>query len=382
MMFPGGIERALGIAEISEWFDWMRREIPSGGIALPHEETAAAFAGHALRLRDRIRSVYHHLPISLEKRLIESALVYQCWELQKDVYSTAKWPEACRVNTLITVEAERYLRPVGTVWGYHLVVGRDGFQYLITLPSGSEYETLPATQVICNRLARLIGLIVHDVAIVSVERKFLPGHDARPGRAHHAPRRGPELCVGFRLLEPWHSDRSGREEPVPADQRNRRHLIGALVFDVWTLNLSPRQWITGFNQGTGRNESTLVSDAGGLAGGDWARYTGSTFESLPAVQAMAAKVKRWEQVSPWIQKMAEVDLNPMWELSAQMPPQWYGECLRSLSHVLDQVGRRQWDIARALHHFMKVGYLPSMRMRHWPGTATHDPQVHELEESA
>jgi hypothetical protein len=34
-MFPGGIERALGVAEISEWFDWMRSEIPCGGIDLP-----------------------------------------------------------------------------------------------------------------------------------------------------------------------------------------------------------------------------------------------------------------------------------------------------------------------------------------------------------
>jgi hypothetical protein len=76
MMFPGGIKRALGIAEISEWFEWMRREIPRGGLALPPEETAALFAGHALGVRDRVKSIYrYHLPTPLENRFIESALV-------------------------------------------------------------------------------------------------------------------------------------------------------------------------------------------------------------------------------------------------------------------------------------------------------------------
>lgn len=242
MMFPGGIERALGIAEISEWFDWMRREIPSGGIVLPHEETAAAFAGHALRLRDRIRDVYRHLPLGLENRFIESVIVYQCWELQREMYASAKWPEARRVGSLVTVEAKRYIRAVGADWGCHLVEGCDGFRYLITVPTGLDSETLPATEVICNRLARLVGLTVPDIAIVSVERKLLRGHDTRPGRTHRASIYAAELCAGFRCIEPHHPGRPIRVEPLPSDRRNRRHLMGALVFDAWTLNLSSRHW--------------------------------------------------------------------------------------------------------------------------------------------
>jgi len=373
MMFPGGIERALGIAEISEWFDWMRREIPRGGIVLPPEETAASFAGHALRLRDRIRNTYRHLPISLENHLIESAIVYQCWELHKDLYSNADWPEVRRNAALITVAAERYVRPVGVSWGYHLVEGRDGFRYLITVPTGLDTETVPATEVICNRLARLVGLTVPDVAIVSVEGDLLCGNDTRPGRAHRAPRHAPELCAGYRYLEP--PGRPPREKPFPLDRRNARHLMGALVFDTWTLNLLPRQWSSDFSQATGRIEVALVGDAGGLAGGDWSRFLGSTHLSLPGVQAIAAKVRRWEQIGPWIGKMAGADLNPIWELAFQMRPLWYGGCGRTLSHVLDKLSRRQWDLARALHNFIKEGYLPALKKQ--PSRAATGPDAQE-----
>jgi hypothetical protein len=381
MMFPGGIERALGIAEISEWFDWMRREIPRGGIGLPPEETAASFAGHALRLRDRIRGIYRHLPISLENRLIGSMIVYQCWELHRDLYSNAELTSARRKAALITVEAERYVRPMGPSWGYHLVEGRDGFRYLITVPSGLDSETQPATEVICNRLARLVGLAVPDAVIVSVDQNLLGGHDTRPGRSHPMTGHAPELCAGFRYPEPHQSGWPPRRKPFPLDRRSTRHLMGALVFDTWTLNLSPRQWSSDFSQATGRIEIALVGDAGGLAGGDWSRFLDSTHLSLPGVQAIAAKVRRWEQIGPWIGKMAGADLNPIWELAFQMPPAWYGGSGRTLSHVLDKLSRRQWDLPRALHNFVKEGYLPALKMRPSRAITAPDDQAHPLSEA-
>lgn len=375
MMFPGGVERALGIAEISEWFDWMRREIPSGAIILPDEETASSFAAHALRLRDRIREVYRRLPISLENRFLESAIIYQCWDLQRRLYANSKWPESTRVATLLKVEASRYIDPVGSRWGYHLVEACDGFRYIVTVPTGFDTETIPATEVICNRLAKLVGLTVCDVAAVLLDRKLLRGSDVRGGRAHREPGRAPQLCAGFRYPKQGQPGKPLREGPLPPGQRGRRRLIGAMVFDTWTLNLLPREWSTDLTDATGRNECTLVSNAGGLAGGDWLRFLGSTHESLPAVQAVATTVRRWEQISPWVQKMACADLNPIWELAFQMPPSWYGGCRRTLSHVLDELGSRQWDLGKAMHHFIRVGYFPSFKRPPWNAAAEPSAQA-------
>jgi hypothetical protein len=373
-MFPGGVSRALGIAEASEWFDWMRREIPTGGIALPNEEASVAFAGHALRLRSRIRDVYRHLPISLEDRFLRSAIVYQCWELQRHLYANAKWPEAVRVGSLLNVKASRYISPVGPCWGYHLVEGCDGFRYAVTVPTGFSSETIPATEIICNRLARLVGLAVPDVAVVLLDTKLLGSRDTRGGRPHREPGLAPELCAGFRCQDRRQPGGAFREGSLPPGQRNKRQLRGALVLDTWTLNLLPREWSADLNEATGRNECTLAGGAGGLAGGDWLQFLGSTHESLPAAQAIAATVRRWEQIGPWVNKMANADLNPMWEIAFQMPPLWYGGCRRTLSHVLDKLGRRQWELGRAMHHFIRVGYLPSLKMQPWGGAAERGAQ--------
>jgi hypothetical protein len=369
--FPGDIGRALDVAEFSEWFDWMRREVSLGGIELPHEETAVSFAGHALRLRDRVRTVYRHLPISLEDRLVKSAIIYQCWELQSKLREKSKWPDATSARNLVAVEAVRYIRPEGNEWGYHVVEASDGFNYTITVASGFCNETTPATQVICNRLAKLLGLRVPDVKVVTVGAAFLRrANDIRPGRAHRDLRRSPELCAGFRRVDSAPSSVSEHERP-PLTARNLRDLMGALVLDIWTLNMSPRGWSAAFTEATGRTECTLLDDSGGLSGGDWGRFLGSNHQTLSAVQAAAVRVKKWQQLEPWLQKACNVDLNPIWELAFLMPTIWHGGQRQILANVLGRLGQRQWDLHRAVDYFMQTGYLAAVKVppsRSGPGT--------------
>lgn len=373
MEFPGEVGRALDVTEFSEWFDWMRRELPLGGIELPHEETAVSFAGHALQLRDRVRSIYLHLPVPLGNRLVESAIVYQCWKLQRDSRAKSKWPETNRANHLLPVEAVRYIRQIGERWGYHLVQGGDGFNYIITVPSGFSNETVPATEIVCNRLAKLLGLSVPDARVVIIYAELLRrGHDTRPGRAHRDPRRTPEFCAGFRQSSPpvaHASDHKG----LPLTARNRRDLIGALVFDIWTLNMYARDWAAAFSGVTGRTECTLVDDSGGLSGSDWGPFLNSTYQSLPAPQVIAAKVTRWAQLEPWLRRVRGLDMNPIWELVFQMPALWYGGRRQGLTNVLDKLSMRQWDLPRAVHHFIQAGYFPAFKML--PSCAEADANV-------
>ncbi len=357
MMFPGGIERALGIAEVSDWFDWMRKEISSGGIGLPQEETAVSFAGHALRLRDRIKDVYRHLPISLENRLIESVIVYQCWELHKELHTNSEKLEASWARPLVTVEVERYIRPVGDEWGRHLVEARNGFQYVVTVPTGLDSETTPATEVICNRLLRLLGLPSPDaIVVVAKGTSVRRSSDVRPGRPHAPAGRTPEVCAGFRYL-----DSPPLDDGQPS-LRNLRLLFGAYVFDLWTLNLSTRQWWSSFSEATGRVEVNLSGRSGCLSGGDWQRFLGSTSVCLSASQTVAPEVKRWSQIEPWLRSIKGLDLNPIWELAFQMPPQWYGGRRQLLMSVLDKIESRKWGLKSAVRQFIGMGQLPALRM--------------------
>jgi hypothetical protein len=74
--------------ELSEWFDWMRREIKQGGIDLPTEETSVLFAARAMQLSSRLRGIYRHIHNPLEHKLVQSVIVFQCWELQKQLQNS------------------------------------------------------------------------------------------------------------------------------------------------------------------------------------------------------------------------------------------------------------------------------------------------------
>jgi hypothetical protein len=361
--FPGDIGRALDVTEISEWFDWMRREVSLGGIELPHEETSVSFAGHALRLRDRLRTVYRHLPIPLDDRLVESAIIYQCWQLQREARKKLNWPEASTARSLSAVEAVRYMRPVGDEWGYHVVEASDGFNYSITVPSGFCNETAPATQVICNRLAKLLGLRVPDVKVVMVGAALLRrANDKRPGRAHRPLQRSPELCAGFRRDDSTLSSVPECERP-PLTARNLRDLMGTLILDIWTLTTSPRRWTTAFTEATGRIDCALLEGSSGLSGGDWGVFLVSTSQTSVARHAVALRVKRWQQLEPWLRRVEALDLNSIWELAFGMPTIWHGGQRHILANVLDKLCRRQWDLRQAVYHFMQTGYFPALVMQ-------------------
>jgi hypothetical protein len=367
--------------EISEWFDWARRELVAGGLGLSTEETLVAFTGRALILRDRIRVLYRHIPPSLERRLIQSAIIYQSWKLNRETCAQAEWPGANRTESLVVVDAREYSGPVGPEWGSHLIRGQDGFQYIITVPSGFRRDTLLATQMICNTLARSFGLVVPRAAIVSVESGLLKGaHDSRPGRQHLA-RRGLQLCAGFRYVDGRPSDDPTQHKRT-LTPRDRRQFLGSLVFDIWTMNLLPREWLSAFDEATGGVASILVDNSGGLAGGDWARFRASDFTSLPAPQATAAKVKNWKQLDPWISRAIGLDLNPLWNTAFEMPPEWYGCNKEDLASVLGKLGSRAWDLPRAVHYFIQMGYFPDLKMPPLRADGTADGEVASVPKSA
>jgi hypothetical protein len=359
MMFPGGIDRALGIAEISEWFEWMRNQIPGGGIALPDEETATFFAGHALRLRDRLRDTYRHIPRSLEDRLIKSVVVYLCWERHRRLYASAKWPSPFRASELPTVAVERYIRPLDTKWGHHLVLGRDGFRYAIIVPYGGDASTMAATEVLSNALAGLLGLNVPQSVIVDIIRLKA----SNSSRVQTVPVDGlsaaPNLCAGVRY------EAGSPSDLLPLGNqglsaRNLGQLIGALALDIWTLNLSERAWTIARNGAKGRVEVTLKGGAGCLCGGDWLRFLGSGPGFLPARQAVAPLLKKRSQIEPWMQKIRQLDLNPIWELFFRMPPHWYGSRRRLVAEVLDKLESRKWCLKSEVRELIRTGYLPGV----------------------
>ncbi len=345
---------SLLIVETSEWFDWLRRELSLGGISLPNEETAVFFIERALHLSDRAQGTYRHLPDALRYKLIKASIVYQCWEKQREITEKAGWNR--NAIALPGVNAISYVRLLGTSGRHHLINASDGFQYAITLPARLWTETLPATEMICNELARLLGLRVPGAAVISVGWKLLQLADADRKARPEPKRHGSEFCCGFRYLGPE------RYAGAPGDLRGRgyrKQLLGALVFDIWTLNSAPREFLPASKALTGKSGIVLFDHGHCLLGSKWNEFEDSNLRSYPSPQWAAGGVKSLDELWPWLQRASMMDLNPLWEVVSLIPPQWYGHRRAFVAGVLEKLSARRGDLIRVVQFLARNGYFPN-----------------------
>jgi hypothetical protein len=357
MVKPQNMAYAMEAAEASEWFDWMRREIAEGGLNLPDEETSTLFAIKALHLSCRLRAIYRHLPAKLAVVLVRSAIIYQCWEWEKTYQQRAKWPGQHGRHPLRVIEATRYLGK-GENSDHQIVEANDGRRYVVTVPAAHGFcsHTTAATEFLYNELARMMGLPVPDVAAIAFGSKVLREMRGGSPRTIASVKAIAPYCgftqVSDALLETSSLQSSAKRRGEPS----HRLAIGALVLDIWTLNLAPRTWAPELSSYTGLFRATLVGNGKCFSGSEWSDFLKSDHHSLPAVQGAAATVKRFGEFDIWRKRASDLDLNPLWEVAFRMPPEWYGSNRPLLSIVLNKLGCRKWDLVRSIHNFMDVGY--------------------------
>jgi hypothetical protein len=350
-----------GEIEISEYFDWMRMEITQGGISLPNEETSVLFTAKALQLASRIQGIYRHLPLGLKNILPKAAIVYQCWELQKNRQQKSKWNHG-RARVLRTVNAVSYVGQIGNSGSHHRVVADDGFQYVVTLLGRRWSETLPATEMLCNELARLAGLTVPSSAVVALSPELLTLADAnRKTWPLPEPRHSTEFCCGFQYIDSASLGAESDAGTLRIGKAERQQLLAALVFDIWTLNLSPRRRVSVHGPAR-RQETVLMDHSHCLMGGNWSNFLGASFKTLPAPQGIGARVTKFDDLSSALRRFDSVDLNPLWELAFQMPPAWYGFERRTIAKILFKLDARGWDLRRAVDYFLTNGYFVNAKL--------------------
>jgi len=353
-----GLERALELAEVSEWLDWMRRELPAAALDLPNEETSVLFAANAVRLVERIRPLCHHLPAELRARAVEAAILHQCWQRQRKLCERAKGMPRLRTR-LALVELKRYLQCLDEP-GRCLVEGNDGFSYITMCRPRTGHQTTLATHMIGVEVASLMGLPQSkSVALARGEKSSCSGVTAGQGSC---PCRGPcqaEPGVGVRCRE-------ADSEPTTASaglrDRARRVSgldIGWLVFNILMLNNAPEMQHPHPAQGSSQQLAPDLSHC--LADADWSKFLGSTCAEPAAPAWAAGRVRNVEQLSHWLHRLEQLDTSPLWELAFQLPPEWYGEDRPMLVRVLEKIEERLWNLRRTVDHLARIGYFPNLK---------------------
>ena len=355
------------IYEISQWFDWMKYELPPGGIDLPSEETCVLFAALSVRLAERVRRLCRHLPGRLRTLLIQAAILHQCWNRQLRLQSRFK-EVAGRARTVRVDQAVKFVRRLPR--DEYLVEAGDGNEYVVKFPR-SDCETLLATETVCVELARQMGLPVPSSRMILVSRKLAGELGLLNDRWAQFVRDGCFSCLGLRSIRELKAEENGKP-PVRLNPKTFRYLTGAIIFDILTLNLIGRP--PAFHDVNGRAEPIFMDHSHCLMDADWSRFLKATYREPVARSPIAHKVRSCAQLEPWLRRAQNVDFTRLWELVFELPPEWYGEQRVFVTSVLHKLEDRTRDLRRIVRYLIHTGFFPNVQ-----GQSNEEPTSLELE---
>lgn len=346
----------LEIVEISEWLDWMRRELPPGNVDLPNEDTSVLFAANSLRFADRVRPLCYHLPIGMRSLLIEAGILHQCWSRQRKLWKGFPSDQAPGLHT---VEARRYIRQISTE-GHHLMEAHDGIRYVVKFASDRRKNTL-ATEVVCAAIARLMHLPEIPSFVVTIDAKLGRKLGAIGLDSFRDARRNPGPGFGFRYTDPSLGNIGNERRKSRSGSPTLQRSIGCLIFDILTLNLSLTPASTIFWSATGRADLIFVDHAHCMMNTDWHKFRSCSYAEPIAQSEVAGRIHTFSQMESWIHCAEGLDLHGIWELAFHLPPQWYGEDRVGVTRVLDKLSERMWTLRRSIHSLVERGYFPNMK---------------------
>ncbi len=343
-------------AELPFWSEWIQDEFNAGPIDTPSAESCLDFIRAAIKLAGRIRRCSRHFPSSLRRRLMEAAILYQCWQRQKAIVEKARHRhiQSCCIPHF---EATDFVRRVGR--GEYLMTISGESQYEVKFPEQHSKCAL-ATEVIGTELARAMGIPTTPLALINVCRRLA----TRAGFAvdRHVSRANPTFdrelhCLGLRCVESQ-ADQNARPERF-IHPRTAHVEIGVTVFNVLTLNTVQQREV--FRPVEGRYEPVFKDFNHSLNDADWASFLRAGIREPIPCPPLSFKIKSYEQLEPWIRRAEQVNLDQICETAVKLPCEWYDNKPAIVAAVIEKLHERVTRLRAILLHAIRSNYFENMR---------------------
>jgi len=345
-----GAHRCLDEIEISEWLDWMRRELPVAGLDLPSDETSVLFAARSVDLARQ-----HHLPTAYRHEFIQASLLRQCWLRQKKLRENVKvyYPS---FHKLAAYHATKYL---GRWNGQCLVQATTDTRYVVEFPRSNE-ETALATKAVCIELARRMGLPVPSYSVILVSRDLARSAGITSGGwPRYWVTGGFFVCLGLMVTRNLVSfDKSLPTHRL--DQTHTKQVTGSMVFDILALNLLQETPLFRV-QHKRQVAPVFLYQSHCMMDANWSRFLRSSHKELPGISPTLSEITSTEDLNLWIDRARKVDFNRLWELAFALPAVWYGEHRVLLTAVLRKLEGRAASLRKSVHYFINNGFFPNLQ---------------------
>ncbi len=343
------------LGQFSDWADWIKRELAVSGVDVPSDEMCVLFAASSVRLADRIHEIYSHVPRSLRTRMIQAAILHQCWAHQMKFRQKIGERDGMATG----IPALDALDLDGTSTSTEpTVIAADGHSYRVRFPQRAPRDMELVTEVICFLLAEEMGLRVPPIRAVRVKphiaaRLGVLG-DARVRGGLNSPGSTDFCCLGLRRVGEVEVDHQGKP-PLPLGPRGATCIAGVVTFHVLTLSAISEKRV--FQCSNGRAEPILTDFRHCLMNANWPRFQRASYRERVAYSTSAQSVKSYKQLEAWVQRAGRVSMERICETVVKLPGDWYQSNPMAVVGVLEKLRERAVDLRRTILDLIHTGFF-------------------------
>jgi|SRR5579859_1672858 len=262
----------------------------------------------------------------------------------------------------------------------HLMRCSDGNYYVVKFQNNPQHRRVLVNELLATRLAAWLGLPTTPAAVVEVSEELIGlTHDLVMEMPRQRIPCQPGLQFGSRFFgNPRTANPLGC--PPYAHLYSPEQLgsfAGILIFDKWTCNADGRQVVFS-RTGSQPGYSMAMIDHGFCFNcGAW-NFPDSPRRGFYMDKFVYEEIKDLNDFEPWLSKLeGELTLDMLFDLSKDIPPEWYAYETDSLYGLLARLNRRRSTVREQLqtacrmspHVFPKWIDDRERRGNSWPAVA-------------
>ena len=242
----------------------------------------------------------------------------------------------------------------------HLMLGDDGVPYVVKFQNNPQDLRVLVNEWLATHLARIIGLPSPPCEVVEVTPWLVDNSsELNISVGERTEQCMPGLHFGSQFvggLLPGNSF-DYLPEPQLAEVRNLRDFAGMLAFDKWTCNSNGRQAVFHRKKRERKYTATFIDHGFCFGAGEWS-FHDAPLRGVFARNVVYEGITGWECFEPWMTRIREMAIDRIWQVTEQIPPEWYRADVEALEELVERVYARRERIPEWIRAFRESSREP------------------------
>jgi len=245
-------------------------------------------------------------------------------------------------TTLVT--ATGHIRAMRGGAQSHMLTASDGHVYVVKFANNPQSLRVLANEWLACSIGRAVGLTIPEPAILDVPAKLVESSPSLVIQLSNLTLKCSHgLAFGSRFI-------SGDEvfdylpESIFPHIENLQEFAGVLALDKWLCNCDGRQAIFCRGERKRKFHAHFIDFGYCFNAGEWS-FPDTPLRGVHARHAVYQHVCGWQSFEPWLSRIESFDLLTLWEIAADVPPEWVEpEQLTQLIECIDARRSRVRDL--------------------------------------